>query len=266
MEMVAAAKLTRARSDVESARPYGDAMNSMLGQLARASGAVTHPLFEQRDSGPHILVVFSSDRGLCGAYNSNVTRQARRFIEDHRDEGVRLVFVGRKSWDYFRRRDFDIVRLYRDIGTGIDGELARQVTDDLVDLFLSEEVRTVQLLFTRFVSTVTRSTVVEKLLNIEPPVTADERSPDDTQLDYIFEPSPERIFKELLPRYALTRVVSAFLEAFASEHSSRMVAMSSATTNAEEMIDSLVLYRNRLRQAIITREIAELVGGAEALA
>lgn len=268
MEMVAAARLMRARRDAESARPYAETMARMLAHLAAAAGNLQHPLFEPRDEGPRVLVVFSSDRGLCGAFNTNLTRRAAQFVDAHAPGGgVRMIFVGRKSWDHFRRRDYDIVQRYGGHSSKAELGLARQVTEQVLDLFEAGGARSVHLLYTRFVSTVTRTVVVEKLLNIEPP--ASEPAPAagaSGQLDYIFEPSPERIFHELLPRYALTRVMSALLESFASEHSARMVAMSSATSNAEEMIDSLVLQRNRMRQAIITREIAELVGGAEALA
>ncbi len=278
MEMVAAAKLTRSRKDVEAARPYGQTMQAMLGHISEAGGVVSHALFEKRSEGARVLAVFSSDRGLCGAFNTNVVRRAVQYAADHAEESVRLVFVGRKAWDFFQRRDYEIAKAYRDIGTGVELTLAQQVTDDLVELFTESDVRSVDLLYSRFVSTLTRTPVVETLLPIEPPAGPHQNGAGGApaplagdaaaggERDYIFEPSPEAIFRELLPRYALTRVVAAFLESFASEHSARMVAMGSATKNADELIDALVLKRNRIRQAIITTEIAELVGGAEALA
>ncbi len=265
MEMVAAAKLVRARKDAEAARPYGATMTAMLGHLAEAAGNLDHPLFDKRDSGAHVLVVFSSDRGMCGAFNTNLVRRTQLFLDEHRDDDVRLIFVGRKVWDYFRRRDHNILQVYRDIGTNAELSLAQTVTNQLLDLYMNSDVQTVHLLYSKFVSTITRRPTVEKLLNIEPPQAAAAEHVGPS-LDYIFEPSPERIFQDLLPRFALVRVMTALLESFASEHSARMVAMSSATKNAEEMIDNLVLLRNRMRQAIITKEIAELVGGAEALA
>jgi F-type H+-transporting ATPase subunit gamma len=264
MEMMSAARLMRARKDAESARPYGEKMADMLGHVSGAGSGLDHPLFTRRDEGPHVLVVFGSDRGLCGGFNSNVIRQTVQFAKEHGDDGVKLYFVGRKAWDYCRRRDYEIIKLRRDIGTAADLSLIRAVTDDLLDLYLTEPIQTVHLLYTKFISTINRKVVVEKLLSIEPPEAAEETG--SASLDYIFEPSPEQLFKDLLPSYALVRVAAALLESFASEHSARMVAMSAATKNAEEMIDSLVLQRNRMRQAIITKEIAELVGGAEALA
>ncbi|MGD8396489.1 MAG: ATP synthase F1 subunit gamma [Candidatus Eiseniibacteriota bacterium] len=269
MEMMAAARLVRARNDAEKARPYGATMAAMLGHLAGNAAQFEHPLFTRRETGSHVLVVFGSDRGLCGAFNTNLIRQTSEFCRQHRDDGVKLIFVGRKCWDFFRRRDFEILELYRDIGTAADFELAQRITNRLLEIYLegadgsSGDVQSVQLLYTKFISTISRRPVIERLLSIEPPQAAEETG---TSLDYIFEPSAERIFRDLLPRFALVRVMTALLESFASEHSARMVAMSSATKNAEEMIDSLVLQRNRIRQATITKEIAELVGGAEALA
>jgi F-type H+-transporting ATPase subunit gamma len=202
---------------------------------------------------------------------------------------VRLLFAGRKAWDYYRRRPWPIDGLYRDFGGRLDLARAQQITDDLIQRFVKEEVREIHLLFTRSVTMNNRRVVVEKFLPIEA-----EAAPDGTagtagaagvtgaagtaaaagtgaahagaeSLDYIFEPSPKAIFSTLLPRYALTRVMSAMFESFAAEHAARMVAMSSASKNAEEMIEDLTLQRNRIRQASITKEIAELVGGAEAL-
>lgn len=266
MEMMSAARLMRARKDAESARPYGEKMASMLGHVSGAGSGLDHPLFTRRDEGPHVLVVVGSDRGLCGGFNSNVIRQTVQFVNEHRADGVKLYFVGRKAWDYCQRRDYEIIKLRRDIGTAADLSLIRAVTDDLLDLYLTEPIQAVHLLYTKFISTINRKVMVEKLLSIEPPETEAGEETGSASLEYIFEPSPERLFRDLLPSYALVRVATAFLESFASEHSARMVAMSAATKNAEEMIDNLVLQRNRMRQAIITKEIAELVGGAEALA
>ena len=265
MEMVAAAKLVRARKDAEAARPYGETMAAMLGHLAEAAGSLDHPLFTKRDTGSQVLVVFSSDRGMCGAFNTNLVRRTQQFVHEHPDDQIKLIFVGRKVWDYFQRRDFDILQLYRDIGTSAELSLAQTLTNQLLDLYMNSDVQAIHLLYSEFISTITRRPTVEKLLSIEPPAAAAAEHVGPS-MDYIFEPSPERIFQDLLPRFALVRVMTALLESFASEHSARMVAMSSATKNAEEMIDNLVLLRNRLRQAIITKEIAELVGGAEALA
>ena len=283
MEMVSAAKLRRAQRAAESARPYAKAMADILGHLARAAGARDHPLFAHRDKGPSLLVVVSADRGLCGSFNTNVIRRASQIVRERASNGagpgtgspneVRFIFAGRKAWDYFRRRPWPIDDLHRDFGGKLDLARAQKITDDLIQRFVREEVREIHLLYTRFISTNSRQVMLEKFLPIEADPDAGAAAAaagpkpgaGQAAVDYIFEPSPEAIFSTLLPRYALTRVMSAMFESFAAEHAARMVAMSSASKNAEEMIEDLTLLRNRIRQATITKEIAELVGGAEAL-
>jgi len=271
MELVSAAKLRRAQRAAEAARPYAETMASMLGQLSRAATAREHPLFERRESGARLLVVISADRGFCGAFNANLVRRAVQLLREPAGDGAqasetRLLFVGKKAWEYFRRRSWPIAGVYRDLGGQLDLDRAQVITGDLLGRFLSGEVREVQLLYTRFVSILIRRVTVEPFLPIEAAGgEGEETSRGSTATEYIFEPSPERIFETLLPRYSLTRVMAAMLESFAAEHAARMVAMGSASKNAEEMIDDLVLLRNRIRQAGITKEIAELVGGAEAL-
>jgi F-type H+-transporting ATPase subunit gamma len=272
MEMVSAAKLRRAQRAAESARPYADAMASILEHLSLAATARDHPLFERRESGAVLLVVVSADRGLCGAFNTNIVRRAVQVLREHEDEEVRLLFLGKKAWEFFRRRPWPIAGIYRDFGGKLDLERAQEITDDLLTRFLSGEVREVHFLFNRFVSTMVRRITLQQFLPIRAAASdaaaeaaAGAAAGDGEVREYIFEPSPEQIFETLLPRYSLTRVMAVLLESFAAEHSARMVAMSTASKNAEEMIDDLVLLRNRIRQAGITKEIAELVGGAEAL-
>ncbi len=270
MKMVSAAKLRRSQRGAESARPYAAAMAAILGHLARASRARQHPLFERRAAGKTLLVVISSDRGLCGSFNTNLVRRSAQLLRERAGEEIELLFVGKKAWEFFRRRTWPIAGLYRDLGGKLDLATAQAITDDLLCRFLAREVRQVEILYTRFVTTMTRRVTLEPFLPIQAAAgTADAgagREPGpETGAEYIFEPSPERIYEDLLPRYALSRVMAAMLESFAAEHAARMIAMGSASQNAEEMIDSLVLLRNRLRQAGITKEIAELVGGAEAL-
>lgn len=273
MEMVSAAKLRRAQKAAEAARPYGAGMASILAHLAQAATARDHPLFAQREHGPTLLAVVSADRGLCGSFNTNVIRRSAQLVKERAAGGngadgnaTQLLFAGRKAWDYFRRRPWPIVGLYRDFGGKLELARAQEITDDLIRRFVNEEVREIYLVYTRFVSMNVRRVAIEKFLPIEAdPEAAREAAAKSGSVDYIFEPSPEKIFDILLPRYVLTRVMSAVLESFAAEHAARMVAMSSASKNAEEMIDDLTLQRNRIRQASITKEIAELVGGAEAL-
>jgi F-type H+-transporting ATPase subunit gamma len=261
MEMVAAAKLRRSQNRVVAARPYARKMEEVLGALAVAAQSLSHPLFEERPVARRAVVVLASDRGLCGAYNGNILRLGEETLRARpRGENV-LVTIGKRGQDYFRRRGWTPRLTYTDIPDPISVARAREITDALLRLYLEREVDEVILVYTKFVSALTRTLVAAPFLPIRPPAGGGKTAP----ADYIFEPGPERIFETLLPRYAVTRIMEALLEARASEHAARMVAMGSATKNAEEMIRDLSLIRNRARQAAITKEISELVGGAEAL-
>lgn len=264
MEMVAAAKFNRAQGKAGQARPYALKIREVLGNLAGASGDLEHPFFEQREVERVGLAIVTSDRGLCGGYNSNIIRAAEGFLNQRSKEDNRLICIGRKGGDYFRRRGYEIPHSYRDFGDQLDYEVCRRFSDDMVNLFVTKEVDEIHFVYTRFLSAASRRVTIEKFLNLEPPT--EEDIPNGGGLrDYIFEPDAETVYADLLPRYALTMVIAAMAESFASEHGARMVAMNSASKNANEMIDSLTLQMNRVRQATITKEIAEIVGGAEAL-
>ncbi len=260
MEMVSAAKLKRAQARVNAARPYAAKMDEMLRSLSAAAEGLDHPLFEKRPVRRTGVVIMSGDRGLAGSFNANVLRMAERLLHERPREDLRLVVVGRKALQYLTRRGWKPALVYTDLGDVPDATRVRRMTEEITGLFLSGEVDEVFLVFTRFISTLNRRVVTEKFLPIEGAA-----SEGDSAGDYIFEPSPDAIFGALLPRYAVTRLLAAQAESLASEHSARMVAMGSATQNADEMINQLVIRRNRARQAAITKEIAELVGGAEAL-
>jgi F-type H+-transporting ATPase subunit gamma len=262
MEMVAAAKLRKAQAKAESSRPYATKMQSMLDNLTQASASLEHPLFEKREVKKVALVVITSDRGLCGSYNNNVISEANRFIECYDPDQVSLVIVGRKGYSYFSKRTHEIRLRYLGLGGDLDLTQVKNMTNDLINLFLSGEVDEVHVTYTKFLSPVTHRVVTEKFLNIESQVEVKEK---ESFVDFIFEPSPEKIFARLLPTYCMIRVQMALAESFASEHGSRMIAMSNATKNADEMIDHLTLVMNKLRQATITKEMLEITTGAEAL-
>ncbi len=262
MEMVAAARLRRAQAKVESSRPYAYKMQAMLDNVTRASASLDHPLFEKREVKKVGIVVVTSDRGLCGSYNNNVISEAERLRKCYEPDQVSLILVGKKGHTYYSKRVCEIVLRYLDMGAVLDLTQVRRITDDLVSLFLSGEVDEIYFVYTRFISAVSHKVVTEKFLNIESQVRAEDRK---GQVDYIFEPDPERIFSSLLPSYCMTRVLMALAESFASEHAARMISMSAATKNAEEMIDDLTLVMNKLRQASITKEMLEITTGAEAL-
>jgi len=259
MEMVSAAKLRRSQSRLEAARPYGLMMKEVLENLAASAAEVKHPLFEKRPVERRALVVVTADKGLAGSYNANVIRRAEAYLKS--EEGVRtqLITIGRRGGDYFRRRRYPILAHYQEIGDQVDFQKAQAISREIVGLFLDGKVDEILILGTRFISAMSRALTLETYLPIEPP--AGKAEPQN----YIFEPDAATIFSRLLPRYVANRLLMLLLEASASEHGARMVAMGSASRNAKDMIERLTLLRNRLRQAAITKEIAEIVGGAEAL-
>jgi F-type H+-transporting ATPase subunit gamma len=267
MEMVAAAKLRRAQGRAQAARPYAVKITEMLNNLAGAASELDHPLFKVREVKKTALVLVTSDRGLCGAYNSTLLRAAEQRLRttegDTRHGTTTLVLLGKKGREYFRRRRYPVLSSYTPLPTEASLEFARTLTEDLIARFLSGEVDRVEIMFTRFVSALNRKVVVEPFL----PVGAGEAKAGAPSAGggAIFEPDAESIFAELLPRYATAKLFAAMADALASEQAARMIAMGSARKNAGELIDALTLQRNRLRQAMITKELLDIVGGAEAL-
>lgn len=260
MEMVAAARLRKAQMLVEQSRPYTEKMRLILEQISSASANFEHPFFEKRAVSNRALVVFTSDRGLCGSYNANVIRRTVQALNEPADVGRKLVLVGKKGEDFFKRRDWPITRVFKGMRGKMDYEVAQQLTDYLIGMFLSHEVDQVDLVYMHFLSTTSFKLGVSRFLPIEPP-----QIEDSPAGDYIFEPDPQHIFDTLMPAYARTIVQMALADALASEHGTRMIAMNMATKNAGEMIDALTLKYNKARQAAITKELLEIVSGAEAL-
>jgi F-type H+-transporting ATPase subunit gamma len=260
MEMVAAAKLRRAQLRAQAASPYAEKITQMLDNLAGAASELDHPLFRQREVRTTALVVITADRGFAGTYNSNVLRYAEGRVNEAAAGAVQIVALGRKARDFLRRRHIPMLAVHTELPGEASLDFARRLTADLTELFVSEKVDRVEVVFTRFVNALVRKVQVEQFLPVGGATTGGGKDAGT-----IFEPNPERIFAELPPRYATAKLYAAMADALASEHSARMVAMGSARKNAGELVDSLTLTRNRLRQAAITREIAELVGGAEAL-
>jgi len=260
MEMVAAAKLRRAQQRALASSPYAEKITAMLNNLAGAATDLDHPLFQQREVKTTALVVITADRGFAGAYNTNVLRVAEQRMRQAPKDTVKVVAIGRKGRDYLRRRGYPILSAHTDLPGEANLDFARKLTEELTQRFVSGEVDRVEILYSHFVNALVRRVRTEVFL---PVGTQEDKAPQDRGT--IFEPDPESIFRELLVRYATARLYAAMADALASEHSARMVAMGSARKNAGELVDSLTLTRNRLRQAAITREIAELVGGAEAL-
>jgi F-type H+-transporting ATPase subunit gamma len=260
MEMVSAAKLRRAQSAVESARPYATQLREVLGNLAQASGDMLHPAFQRRAVKRRAIVLVTSDRGLCGAFNSSLIRAAEIRMREM-PQPTQLVLLGKKGYDYFRRRNAPILAHNSELGGVASWKFADEMSRDLVARYAIEEFDEVDLIYTHFKSALARSIVLESYL----PLGADAAAAGAAKRDYLFEPGPEEILAKIVPYFLSMRLFMALAESAASEHGARMVAMGSATKNAKEMIDSLTLHMNRTRQATITREIVEIVAGAEAL-
>lgn len=262
MQMVAAAKLRRAQDRSLSARPYAAKMTAILRSLAQVPGERSDPLFEKREVRRRTLVVIASDKGLCGSFNANVLRQAETLLKASAGERIEVVAVGRRVVQFFARRSWSVGLTIPELGDQARFDRASSLARHIVDLYRKKETDRVEFLFTRFITTGTRRIVHETFLPIVP---EEDRGRAHATKDYIFEPSAEEIYADLLPRYVLTKVMSAMADSIASEHAARLMSMTAATANAGELIDSLTLVRNKLRQAAITKEISELIGGAEAL-
>jgi len=261
MEMVAAAKLRRAQLRATAARPYAAKISAMLDNLAGAASEIDHPLFKAREVRRTALVLVTADRGLCGGYNSTLVRAAEQRLRAGAAGSIELVLVGRKGRDYFRRRKFPVLATHTPVPAEASLEFARALTQDLIGRFLAGEVDRVEVMFTEFISALRRRVVVQTFLPVGAGGGTGAPAGDVT----IFEPDAEALFAELLPRYATAKLFAALADALASEHRARMIAMGAARKNAGELIDLLVLRRNRMRQASITKELLEIVGGAEAL-
>ena len=263
MEMVAAAKLRRAQQRAQSASPYAAKISAMLANLSGAAAELEHPLFKVREVRTTALVVITADRGFAGAYNTAILRVAEQRLKVASPGSIQCVVVGRKGRDYLRRRGYPVLAAHTDLPGEASLELARRITNDLTERFIAGEVDRVEILYTHFVNAIVRRVLTATFL----PIGTGIGSGDATSAagSAIFEPDAESIFAELLPRYATAMLYASMADALASEHSARMVAMGSARKNAGELVDALTLTRNRMRQAAITREISELVGGAEAL-
>ncbi len=261
MKMVSAAKLRRAQERVMSARPYAQKILSVLNSLVTRSEGQTHPLLEDRGGDRIQLIVITADKGLCGAFNSNIIKAAQNFIGENRHRQLTLNCVGRKGRDFFRKGPMTVVHEAVNIFARLDYSHARQISATLMEEFANQEVDAVYLAYNEFKSVIQQRIVVEQLLPIQKLAASEEGS----LIDYIYEQPAEEIFSSLIPKHVEVQVYRALLESAAAEHGARMTAMDAATNNAIDLIDSLTLTMNRARQAAITREIIEIVGGAAAL-
>jgi len=261
MKMVAAAKLRRAQENILRARPYAYRLAEVMSHVAGLVDRHLHPLLVEREPKRIGYVVVTADRGLCGVFNHNIINRAMRELEAHADRDQSLILVGRKGWEFFRRRPYPIRAEFYDFFNKLQFSHAQRIASEIIRLYIQEELDQVSVIYNEFKSPIQQRVVVEQLLPIVP-------RPFDGRMraiEYLYEPSCDSLLEVLLPRYVNIQMWRMLLESYAAEQGARMTAMEMATDNAEELIQSLTLYYNKVRQATITKEIAEIVTGAEAL-
>ena len=265
MKLVAAAKLRRAQERILSARPYATKMGEVLADLTAAGGPKTHPLLAGREAASgtrKLLVVISADRGLCGGFNANIIRRSLEILRGSPEAALALVVIGRKARDFYRRRGHAAVRNeYVNILEKLTYAQAAEIAQSLIQAYLDEGLDEVVLVYNEFKSTAVQRVVTRRLLPVETRAEADQ----DAAEEFLFEPSAEAVLARLVPRHVEVQVYRALMESLAAEYGARMTAMENATRNAGEMIEMLTLQFNKVRQERITKELLEIVGGAEAL-
>lgn len=264
MEMVSAVKMRRAQQRVTASRPYSEQLRQIMSDLATLQPdpeqLARFPLLQRRPVQNVMMIVVAPDRGLTGALNSNILRRASRFVLEEATAPVRVITIGKKSRDYFVKTKQNVVAEYLNLGDAVTLDVVRGIADIAIDEFVSGNVDAVYVVYARYVNTLTQRPEVVQILPMEEPAT------HDGYVDYIFEPSPEEVLSQLLPRYIEVLLYQAILEGLASEHSARMVSMRSASDNAKEIVNELTLSRNKARQAQITQEVSEIAAGANAMA
>jgi F-type H+-transporting ATPase subunit gamma len=276
MYLVSAAKMRRSNDRIVALRPYAIKMLEVLSSLAARAEAAKHPLLARRPAERVVVVVITADKGLCGAFNTNILGKARAFLDGLQGKSVKVDVIGRKGRDWFKRRRYEVRKVEADIFKDLNPTHAREIGLGLIDLFTKEEIDAVHLVYNEFKSVIQQRVVIEPLLPIplkvfEEAAAAAKRAETGPAAegvrpeDYIYEPNDKTIFDTLLPRHVGVQIYRALLESAAAEQGARMTAMDNATRNATDMIDSLTLEMNKIRQAAITKEILEVVSGAEAL-
>jgi len=263
MKLVAAAKFRRAQERILAARPYALKMSELMSNLVSRTEPEQHALLARREGKRKRLVIITADKGLCGAFNSNILRASLAFLREHGNVDVTLVVVGKKARDFYRRRQWEVKSEMLGFFDRLAYTHAQQLAGELMQAYLAAEVDEVYLMYNEFHSVAVQRVKRQQLLPIE--AEADEGQGTTAGGDYIFEPSADAILASLLPRHVTTQVFRALMESVAGEYGARMTAMESASKNAKEMIDVLTIQYNKARQERITKELLDIVGGAEAL-
>lgn len=260
MKLISASKLRKAQAAIQTARPYAHKMRDVMNHLVARCNKDLHPLLDNRIGNRVLLVVITADRGLCGGFNSNIVKMTQELIRENTDREISLFIAGKKGLDFFQNRPYKIQDKYLGWTKDFEYLKAVEIGDMLAQLFIENKTDRIYMVYNEFKSIMQQEVIREQLLPI-----VSEEAGDDQLTDYIFEPDEETILEDLLKRYMTTQIYRAFLESSASEHGARMTAMDSASRNAKEMIGQLTLFYNRTRQAHITKELIEIVNGAEAL-
>jgi F-type H+-transporting ATPase subunit gamma len=272
MKFVAAARLRRAQEAALAARPYAVELARVLRSTMARIESPEHPLLAKRPENNILVIVLTGERGLAGAFNSNVLRKAQEFFRTHQGKKITTIPVGKKGRDSLRRAGFTFAAEYVNVLARVDFKTAREIANLVADLYVKEEIDSVYIIFSEFKSVMIPTLAVEKLLPVEA-IGKDDgdkdsqgdgetEKPSETPVDYIYEQPEEQILAKLLPRYVETQILRAMLESSAAEHAARMTAMEAATNNANDVIEALTLHMNKVRQAAITKEIIEIVSGA----
>jgi len=268
MKMVAASKLRKVQSRMMDLRPYADKMHDVLISLAKGADRESHPLLSLRPRKTVEVVVVTSDRGLCGAFNTNILKAAQGAIDNYKKEGfeISISTVGKKARDYFKRRDVAVRHSWTDISGSVRFSSAEEIANDIKENYMNETIDEVNVVYNAFKSMVAQTVTTAKLLPLSPPEEeGEEEASAESAADFIYEPSMEAIFDRLIPRNVDIQIYRALLESSAAEEAARMSAMENATQSCTEMVETLTLQYNKARQASITGELMDIVGGVEAL-
>lgn len=263
MKMVAAAKLRKAQENIETLRPYAHEIGNLISRLSALSPEVTGiPLMQRRPVEEVLTVVVTADRGLCGAFNHNIVRTSSQRVSQFAEKEVDLYPVGRKGYDFFKRRSISIKAEKHGFFNHLVFDDALEISRNLVSWYVNGVYDRIEFVYNEFKSAVRQNVVVEQFLPFQPDPEIEE---DKSQVDFLYEPDKEAILNQVIPKHLNIQVWRILLESYAAEQGARMTAMENATENAEEIVNTLTIFYNRSRQAIITKEISEIVGGAEAL-
>ncbi|MCF8129873.1 MAG: ATP synthase F1 subunit gamma [Deltaproteobacteria bacterium] len=267
MNMVAAAKLRGAQMKMESFEPYATKFAEVLGNLASRIESDIHPLLVKKEKVSRVeLLHFSGDKGLCGSFNTNLFHRAQKWISEQKENGVEIgvTAVGKRGRDFFKKRGYDLIGSHINAYKSVDISFVNQISRGMIERFLTDEVDEVYMIYSRFVSMAKQEPTLVKLIPIEPPV-AEEEEGSGAEAEYLCEPNPEGLMIELLPKHINVQIYNAFLQNETSEHAARMAAMDNASRNCDDLVESLTLAYNKARQAAVTAELMDIVGGAAAL-